>query len=60
MGLSNALCLAMGAAWLSVLIGVDQAIVYGVTPFLVGAVLKSALGAATLALLSRARMRSAG
>jgi biotin transport system substrate-specific component len=59
MVLSNALCLAMGAAWLAVMIGVDQAIIHGVTPFLVGAVLKSALGAATLALLTRGRMRPA-
>lgn len=57
--LSNAVCLAMGAAWLAVMIGFDQAIIHGVTPFLVGAVLKSALGAATLALLMRGRMRSA-
>lgn len=57
--LSNAVCLAMGAAWLAVMIGFDQAIIHGVTPFLVGAVLKSALGAATLALLTRRKMRSA-
>lgn len=57
--LSNAVCLAMGAAWLAIMIGFDQAIIHGVTPFLVGAVLKSALGAATLALLARDKMRSA-
>lgn len=59
MMLSNAVCLAIGAAWLAVVIGFEQAIIHGVTPFLAGAVLKSALGAATLALLARGKMRSA-
>ena len=59
MMLGNALCLVLGAAWLAAMIGVDQAIVHGITPFLVGAVLKSALGAATLALMMRARPRAA-
>jgi biotin transport system substrate-specific component len=49
----NTACLAFGAAWLAVLIGAEQAIIHGVTPFLVGAALKSALGAAVLALLAR-------
>ncbi|WP_159589107.1 biotin transporter BioY [Chelativorans xinjiangense] len=56
--LSNTVCLALGAAWLAVMIGLEQAIVHGVTPFLAGAVLKSALGAATLALLARGKARS--
>lgn len=56
--LSNAVCLLLGAAWLAVLIGPEQAIVYGVMPFLVGALLKSALGAATLKLLVRGRSRA--
>jgi biotin transport system substrate-specific component len=43
--LGNALILALGAAWLAVLIGGDQAIALGVLPFLLGAVLKSALAA---------------
>jgi biotin transport system substrate-specific component len=43
--LGNALILALGAAWLTVLIGGDQAIALGVLPFLLGAVLKSALAA---------------
>nr|WP_246160635.1 biotin transporter BioY [Aureimonas fodinaquatilis] len=47
--LANALCLALGAVWLAASIGLDQAIVHGVTPFIVGGVLKSALGAALLA-----------
>ncbi|UYO00410.1 MAG: biotin transporter BioY [Devosia sp.] len=57
--LGNALCLVIGAAWLATLIGLDQAIVHGVTPFLIGAVLKSALGAAVLALLVRGKTRPA-
>jgi biotin transport system substrate-specific component len=43
--LGNALILALGAAWLAVLIGGDQAIALGVLPFLLGAVLKAALAA---------------
>jgi biotin transport system substrate-specific component len=57
--LSNVLCLALGAAWLAIMIGLDQAIVHGVTPFLVGALLKSALGAATLKALARDRVQPA-
>lgn len=51
--LSNAVCLLPGAAWLSNMIGAEQAIALGVTPFLLGAVLKSALGVAMLKLLAR-------
>ncbi|RUM96291.1 biotin transporter BioY [Pseudaminobacter arsenicus] len=54
--MSNALCLALGAAWLAAMIGAEQAIVHGVMPFIVGGVLKSALGAAVLRLLSRGKM----
>ena len=57
--LSNAVCLAVGGAWLAVLIGGEQALAAGVTPFLFGAVLKSVLGAAALALMARGRLRSA-
>jgi biotin transport system substrate-specific component len=46
--LANAVCLAIGAAWLSTLIGIEKAVAFGVTPFLVGALIKSALGAAIL------------
>ncbi|TIP89758.1 MAG: biotin transporter BioY [Mesorhizobium sp.] len=53
--LGNALCLVLGAAWLSVAIGIEQAIVHGVTPFLVGGALKSALAAITLKLMTRAQ-----
>ncbi|SIT54297.1 BioY protein [Mesorhizobium prunaredense] len=53
--LGNALCLVLGAAWLSVAIGIEQAIVHGVTPFLIGGALKSALAATTLKLMTRAQ-----
>jgi biotin transport system substrate-specific component len=53
--LGNALCLGLGAAWLSVGIGLEQGIQYGVTPFLIGAVLKSALAAASLLLIGRGK-----
>jgi biotin transport system substrate-specific component len=46
--LGNVLCLIVGAAWLSTLVGVEKAVVAGVAPFIVGAVLKAALGAAVL------------
>ena len=45
----HALILAMGWAWLSGLIGLEAAFMAGVAPFLIGAVMKSALGAALLA-----------
>ncbi|RWN01680.1 MAG: biotin transporter BioY [Mesorhizobium sp.] len=53
--LGNALCLVLGAAWLSVALGIEQAIVHGVTPFLIGGALKSALAATTLMLMTRAQ-----
>jgi biotin transport system substrate-specific component len=56
--LSNTVCLLLGATWLAVLIGPERAIVLGVMPFLVGALLKSALGAAMLKLLARPRIRA--
>ena len=49
----NALCLVLGAAWLAAGIGIDQAIIYGVAPFVIGGVLKSALAAAVLMLFAR-------
>ncbi|MFC6487662.1 biotin transporter BioY [Nitratireductor sp. GCM10026969] len=57
--LAHGLCLALGAAWLATIIGVEQAIVHGVTPFLLGAVLKSALGAATLKALQAGKTQQA-
>jgi biotin transport system substrate-specific component len=51
--LGNAICLIFGAAWLSLIVGWERAIVLGVLPFLLGGVVKSALGAATLKALAR-------
>ncbi|MER8643724.1 biotin transporter BioY [Mesorhizobium sp. M0292] len=52
MVLGNLACLVLGTAWLAVMIGLEQAITFGFLPFLVGGLLKSALGAATLKLFS--------
>ena len=57
--LGNALCLGLGAAWLAVLFGTEVAWSSGVAPFIIGGVLKSALGAALLALLARGKARTA-
>lgn len=46
--ISNALCLLIGASWLASFVGAKQAIMAGVTPFLLGAVIKSMLGALIL------------
>jgi biotin transport system substrate-specific component len=51
--IGNAACLVLGAAWLALLIGPERAIVAGVLPFLLGAVLKSALAAMVLRLIQR-------
>lgn len=51
--LGNVLCLAFGAGWLSVTVGVEKAIAVGVLPFVLGAIVKSALAAATLSLWAR-------
>jgi len=51
--LGNAACLVLGAIWLGFMIGAEPAIVHGVLPFILGGVLKSALGAATLAVIAR-------
>lgn len=50
---ANLLCLVLGAAWLATLIGFEKAVMLGAAPFLVGAVLKSALAAALLMTLAR-------
>jgi biotin transport system substrate-specific component len=51
--LGNALCLVLGAFWLANMIGFEKAWIFGVAPFIVGGVLKSALAAATIELLRR-------
>lgn len=58
--ISNGLCLVLGAAWLAVLIGVEQAVMAGIVPFLIGALLKAALGAVTLGLMTRKTKRAGG
>lgn len=55
----NLLCLLLGAAWLAQLVGTEAAITAGVTPFLLGAVLKSVLGAMVLRLMTRGPKRQA-
>lgn len=59
MALANLLCLAIGGIVLGIMIGGEKAFMLGVLPFLVGAALKSALGAAVLRLLARGRTRPA-
>lgn len=44
----NALCLVIGGAYLATLIGFEQAMIHGVTPFVLGGILKSALAALTV------------
>lgn len=46
--LGNVFCLVIGGAYLASIIGFEQALAAGVTPFIVGAVLKSGLHAALL------------
>jgi biotin transport system substrate-specific component len=55
----NALCLAIGGAWLATLIGAEKAFWFGVAPFVLGAIVKSALGAAILKAM-QATVRGAG
>lgn len=50
---ANILCLAIGGAWLGYIIGAEKGLALGVTPFILGAVLKSALAAALLMALAR-------
>lgn len=46
--MGNALCLLIGGAWLAGMIGIEKAFWAGVAPFVLGAIVKSALGAAIL------------
>lgn len=52
MMLAHAICLGLGAAWLSLLIGFGPAVAHGVIPFIFGSILKSALAAGTLVAVS--------
>ena len=51
--LANAICLVLGTAWLASFVGFEKAIALGVTPFLIGGLLKSALAAVTMRALAR-------
>lgn len=51
--MGNALCLALGWAWLAAMIGPEKAFMLGVVPFVLGGIVKSALGAAILKALAR-------
>ena len=53
MALGNLTCLALGGAWLALGIGFNDALTFGVVPFLLGGLLKSGLAAATLYALAR-------
>lgn len=46
--IANLLCLVIGGAWLAAMIGVGKGVALGVTPFIIGAFVKSGLGAVTL------------
>lgn len=50
MAIGTVLLFAPGVAWLATLVGWERAVEAGVTPFLVGSILKLALAAATLPL----------
>jgi biotin transport system substrate-specific component len=50
---ANIVCLAIGGAWLSWMIGLEKGLAFGVTPFILGAVIKSALAAALLMAVAR-------
>lgn len=54
----NALCLGMGWSWLAMNIGAQAALIHGVLPFIPGALIKSAAGAAILVGLARLTVRS--
>jgi biotin transport system substrate-specific component len=57
--LGNLACLVLGTAWLAVMIGAQQAVTFGFLPFIVGGLLKSALGAATLTALRGGKAKPA-
>lgn len=51
--IGNLLCLALGGSWLAGSIGFKKAMEFGVTPFVLGGLLKSALGSAILMAATR-------
>lgn len=52
MVLGSLACLVIDAAWLSTIIGLEDAVLKGVIPFLLGGLIKSAIGAGVLWLLA--------
>lgn len=52
--LANALILVMGAAWLAHLNGVPAAVAHGITPFLLGGLVKAGLATAVMRALAKA------
>lgn len=58
MTLGNAACLALGGAWLAIMIGVEAAFTASVLPFVLGALLKSGLAAALLHATERGTSRA--
>jgi biotin transport system substrate-specific component len=55
----NAICLIIGGTWLAMLIGGEKAFWVGVAPFVLGAIVKSALGAAILKAMKATVQRAA-
>jgi len=58
--LGHVLIFAPGLLWLTVLLGWDKAVAFGVAPFLLATLLKSALGAAIVSALWKVAGRRAG
>jgi len=50
--IGHAICLGLGGLWLARIIGLEAALAKGVTPFLLGAILKSVLVVAALKLMT--------
>lgn len=59
MAVGTVIIFACGLVWLSTLIGVEQAIVHGLMPFIAGAVVKLALGAIVVPMVWRLTRRDA-
>jgi biotin transport system substrate-specific component len=57
--IGNALCLVGGGAWLAGMIGFEKAFWVGIAPFVLGAIVKSALGAAILKAMKATVQRAA-
>lgn len=57
--IGNALCLVIGGAWLAGMIGIEKAFWVGFAPFVLGAIVKSALGASILKAMKATVQRAA-